>query len=54
MKTTRIMSATIQKLFQPIRVGAANLQQRVLLAFMTRCHADAQHVPGGFAAEYYR
>ena len=47
-------TSLIPKLFQPIRVGTANLQHRVVLAPMTRTRADAQHVPGPLAVEYYK
>jgi NADPH2 dehydrogenase len=47
-------SSSIPKLFQPIRIGASNLQHRVVLAPMTRLRADAQHVPGPLALEYYK
>ena len=45
---------SIPKLFQPIRVGKASLQHRVVLAPMTRVRADAQHVHGPLALEYYK
>src|SRR6266581_8794213 len=48
------MASTSPKLFQPIRVGTANLRHRVVLAPMTRCRADAQHVHGALALEYYK
>ncbi|KAF8269620.1 putative NADPH2 dehydrogenase chain OYE2 [Lactarius quietus] len=48
------MSSTAPKLFQPLRVGTANLQHRVVLAPMTRCRADAQHVHGALGLEYYK
>lgn len=47
-------SSSIPKLFQPIRVGASNLQHRVVLAPMTRYRSDAQHVPGPHVLEYYK
>jgi NADH:flavin oxidoreductase / NADH oxidase family len=47
-------TSPIPKLFQPIRVGTVNLQHRVVLAPMTRTRADAQHVPGPLAVEYYK
>ena len=47
-------TSLIPKLFQPIRVGTANLQHRVVLAPMTRTRADAQHVHGPLAVEYYK
>jgi hypothetical protein len=40
------VASSIPKLFQPIRVGTASLQHRVVLAPMTRNRADSQHVPG--------
>ncbi|KAH9044851.1 FMN-linked oxidoreductase [Lactarius hengduanensis] len=48
------MASKVAKLFQPIRVGTANLQHRVVLAPMTRCRADAQYVHGPLAVEYYK
>ncbi len=48
------MSTSVPKLFQPIRVGTANLQHRVVLAPMTRYRADAQHVHGSLGVEYYK
>ncbi|KAI0266618.1 NADH:flavin oxidoreductase/NADH oxidase [Russula aff. rugulosa BPL654] len=47
-------ASSIPKLFQPIRVGTANLQHRVVLAPMTRKRANDQHVPGALALEYYK
>ncbi|KAF4472073.1 nadph2 dehydrogenase [Fusarium albosuccineum] len=42
------------KLFSPIKVGAVDLQHRVVLAPLTRRRADrATAVPADFAAEYY-
>ena len=46
--------SSIPKLFQPIRVGTVNLQHRVVMAPMTRFRADAQHVHGPLALEYYK
>ncbi|KAI9432664.1 hypothetical protein H4582DRAFT_1820660 [Lactarius indigo] len=48
------MASKVPKLFQPIRVGTANLQHRVVLAPMTRVRADAQYVHGPLAVEYYK
>ncbi|KAK7693086.1 hypothetical protein QCA50_002651 [Cerrena zonata] len=42
------------KLFQPIKVGDIQLQHRVVLAPLTRLRANAQHVHGDLAIEYYR
>jgi NADPH2 dehydrogenase len=47
-------SSSIPKLFQPVRVGTVDLQHRVVLAPMARFRADAQHVPGPLALEYYK
>lgn len=47
-------TSSIPKLFQPIRVGAANVQHRVVLAPMTRYRANDQHVPGELALEFYK
>ncbi len=47
-------ASSIPKLFQPIRVGTANLQHRVVMAPMARFRADAQHVHGPLALEYYK
>jgi NADPH2 dehydrogenase len=47
-------TSSIPKLFQPIRVGTANLQHRVVLAPMTRMRANAGHVHGPLAVEYYK
>ena len=44
----------IPKLFQPTRVGTVDLQHRVVMAPMTRLRANAQHVHGSLALEYYR
>lgn len=46
--------SSIPKLFQPIRVGTANLQHRVVMAPMSRFRANAQHVQGPLAVEYYK
>jgi len=48
------MAASLPKLFQPIRIGTTSLQHRVVLAPMTRCRANAQHVHGPLAVEYYK
>ena len=48
------MASPVPKLFQPIRVGTANLQHRVVLAPMKRSRADEQHLHGALALEYYK
>lgn len=40
-------------LFQPLRLGAVHAENRIFLAPLTRCRADAQHVPASLMAEYY-
>jgi N-ethylmaleimide reductase len=40
-------------LFNPLQVGAVALPNRILMAPLTRCRADADHVPGSLIAEYY-
>ena len=40
-------------LFQPLRLGAVHAENRIFLAPLTRCRADAQHVPTALMAEYY-
>lgn len=44
---------TVSKLFQPIRVGRMNLQNRIVLSPMTRLRANKDHVHGDLALEYY-
>ncbi|KZV80859.1 FMN-linked oxidoreductase [Exidia glandulosa HHB12029] len=43
-----------QALFQPLRVGVAQLKHRVALAPLTRYRADDEHVHTDMAVEYYR
>jgi N-ethylmaleimide reductase len=40
-------------LFTPLRLGSLELPNRVWLAPLTRCRAEAEHVPGPLMAEYY-
>ena len=40
-------------LFTPLKVGSLALPNRVLMAPLTRCRADADHVPGDLMATYY-
>ena len=40
-------------LFTPLTVGALTLPNRILMAPLTRCRADADHVPTAIMAEYY-
>ncbi|GLA17647.1 hypothetical protein AnigIFM63309_005816 [Aspergillus niger] len=41
------------KLFQPLQIGKANLEHRVVMAPLTRFRADSQHVPLPMATTYY-
>ncbi|OSX61257.1 hypothetical protein POSPLADRAFT_1146971 [Postia placenta MAD-698-R-SB12] len=48
------MSTTVvPKLFQPTKVGKTVLAHRVVMSPMTRCRANAAHVHGDLAVEYY-
>lgn len=40
-------------LFTPIQLGSLTLPNRILMAPLTRCRADANHVPTSMMAEYY-
>jgi N-ethylmaleimide reductase len=40
-------------LFEPLRVGALETPNRMFMAPLTRCRAEAGHVPGALMAEYY-
>lgn len=40
-------------LFKPLQAGALALPNRILMAPLTRCRADAEHVPGPLMAEHY-
>jgi N-ethylmaleimide reductase len=40
-------------LFTPLRLGALTLPNRILMAPLTRCRAEDDHVPGDLIAEYY-
>ncbi|KAI9432669.1 hypothetical protein H4582DRAFT_2083058 [Lactarius indigo] len=48
------MAALVPELFQPIQVGTANLQHRVVLAPMKRTRADERYVHGALGLEYYK
>lgn len=43
----------MKHLFTPLKLGKLTLENRILMASLTRCRADAQHVPGALMAEYY-
>lgn len=40
-------------LFKPLQIGALCLPNRIFMAPLTRCRADADHVPTALMAEYY-
>ena len=40
-------------LFTPLQAGALTLPNRILMAPLTRCRAEADHVPGDLIAKYY-
>ncbi|SHE60526.1 N-ethylmaleimide reductase [Microbulbifer donghaiensis] len=40
-------------LFTPLKLGAVSVANRVLMAPLTRCRADADHVPTELMAEHY-
>ncbi|WP_213875152.1 alkene reductase [Pseudomonas sp. dw_358] len=40
-------------IFDPIKLGAMELPNRILMAPLTRCRADAGRVPNALMAEYY-
>jgi N-ethylmaleimide reductase len=44
---------TFTHLFTPLKLGALTLTNRVLMAPLTRCRADANHVPTALMAEHY-
>lgn len=46
--------STMTDLFSPLTVGPLLLPNRILMAPLTRCRAEADHVPGPLMAEYYR
>lgn len=40
-------------LFSPLMIGSKTVPNRIFMAPLTRCRADANHVPGPMVAEYY-
>jgi N-ethylmaleimide reductase len=42
-----------EPLFAPLQLGALTLRNRILMAPLTRCRAEEEHVPGPLMAEYY-
>jgi N-ethylmaleimide reductase len=49
-----ITASTMTDLFTPLTVGPLELPNRILMAPLTRCRAEADHVPGPLMAEYHR
>src|SRR5688572_548773 len=41
-------------IFDPIKLGDIELKNRIIMAPLTRCRADAGRVPNALMAEYYR
>ncbi len=44
---------TLTQLFKPLQAGALSLPNRILMAPLTRCRADQDHVPTPLMAEHY-
>ena len=40
-------------LFKPLQLGALTLPNRIIMAPLTRCRAEDEHIPGALIAEYY-
>ncbi|MDF3128933.1 alkene reductase [Kiritimatiellaeota bacterium B1221] len=47
------MNSTNLSLFTPLRMGAFELPNRIVMAPLTRCRADDQRVPNDLMVEYY-
>ena len=47
------MNSTLAPLFEKLSLGVLELPNRILMAPLTRCRAEAGHVPGALMAEYY-
>ena len=47
------MITPMTDLFTPLQLGAITLPNRILMAPLTRCRAEANHVPGELMAQYY-
>jgi N-ethylmaleimide reductase len=43
----------MHNLFTPLKVGALTLPNRILMAPLTRCRAENEHIPSDLMAEYY-
>lgn len=44
----------MNSLFTPLALGALSLQNRILMAPLTRCRAEDEHIPGALIAEHYQ
>nr|MBP6750396.1 alkene reductase [Xanthomonadaceae bacterium] len=42
----------MDSLFAPLQAGDLRLPNRILMAPLTRCRAETDHVPGALMAEY--
>jgi N-ethylmaleimide reductase len=40
-------------LFSPLNFGANTAPNRIFMAPLTRCRADAEHLPSALMAQYY-
>ncbi len=47
------MSNQNAKLLSPVSLGSLSLKNRILMAALTRCRADSDHVPTGIMVDYY-
>ena len=43
----------MEHLFRPLQIGPLTLPNRILMAPLTRCRADRDHVPTALMAEHY-
>jgi 2,4-dienoyl-CoA reductase-like NADH-dependent reductase (Old Yellow Enzyme family) len=51
-KRSRVM--TSENLFNPIKVGALELRNRMVMAPLTRARAGVERIPNALIAQYYR
>ncbi|WP_332877116.1 alkene reductase [Massilia sp. S19_KUP03_FR1] len=54
MQTHTPPPASASDLFLPVQFGACHLRNRIVMAPLTRSRAEADGVPGKYAADYYR
>ena len=43
----------IKTLLNPIKIGSLELKNKIVMAPLTRCRADENHIPTDIMAEYY-